>query len=1036
MSWVWHRPKQRLAKPDWNRPVSLEGDERLQHLYEWERRCRGYEVFAQSVPLEPPFAPFDPEDAGSGISPAYPYIEAGHASNLAHLSLLLPREQKVTAQASESLLRSWQGLRFPLSFEIVADADEVTYQVTCGKGEAETVASSLSLHFPQAQVEPGRDTLWQKMQPLLESQPLLDPVSSVPPHQGVLADYHVVDFGLLHFAFQPLLHFASFAADPLGGLVAALGTLREGEVAGLQVLLVPARQGWAASLQRVAAAFESDERVYGESLPLWQAKQKTASPLFACTVRVFGVSATGDGLTQGGASGEENAFDLCRKVGQALSGFSDPHANALLALDNEGYPHPAHLVDVLKRQSHRSGMLLSAQELSGLVHPPCESLHHPKLLRHDPKEQPLPEHLSLGHGTVLGLHTFRNQQQALVWPDEFRNRHAYILGATRMGKSTLLLNLLAQDMEAGRGLCLIDPHGDLALDVLERVSPERVADVLYLDFADRDFPPSMGLLEAHDEWERRLLTSDVLSVLKRLFSSSWGDRLEHMLRHALLTLLAASSDGSETKDSSASAWERNGTTHGESSYTLRDIRPLLSDKAFRETVLKRVPDPELRAFWHGEFPSYSASTFAPIYNKLGLVLPSPLVRNVVAQKQSRLHLPSLINAKKVLLVNLNSSLIGSDNAHFLGALLVSRIQIAAMQSLRQGRAGRTPFTLYVDEFQNFVVSSFETILSEAGKAGLSLVMANQFLEQLGSSLQTAILGNVGTMVSFRVSSDSGRLLEKELAGRFTQSDMVSLSRGEAVARVGSASDSFAIQTLPPPSSQQRSLAPEIRERTQRECCRPRTDVEAELALKEEAAAKKEVTAGEEVKEETAPRAKPRRSDTGDELKDGEGRRDSALFNEPADEETPPAKPAKQARSTRRRRAEAGTRRRGRAQTSTPPASHMTEGVAPLSTSLGSKPRPAEDYEKAVPDETESSDEVMPFAEVMTPEEAVIAGTGNPRLPEDVSLVASLSIEPSSPAPLLEPLTFGLREPDGDKDQETNNDATNNVIRETGEVQSP
>jgi hypothetical protein len=263
--------------------------------------------------------------------------------------------------------------------------------------------------------------------------------------------------------------------------------------------------------------------------------------------------------------------------------------------------------------------------------------------------------------------------------------------------------------------------------------------------------------------------------------------------------------------------------------TLRDIRPLLSHKGYREALLRNIHDPDLLAFWQGEFPAYSSSTFAPIYNKLGLLLSSGLVRNIVAQSRSKLSFPQLIQNKKVVLVNLSAGLIGEDNAHFLGALLVSKLQIAAMQSLRYGREQRTPFTLYVDEFQHFVVSSFEKILSEAGKAGLSLVMANQFLEQLPGSLQSAIVGNVGTVAAFRVSSESGRLLEKELAGKVTAERFVSLQRGEAVVRIGSARDTALIHTSPPPTAEKSVGIGEIVEATRTEVCRSRTDIEAELA---------------------------------------------------------------------------------------------------------------------------------------------------------------------------------------------------------------
>jgi hypothetical protein len=795
MSWVWNRQKQRPGKVDWNTPVLPAGADRLQALYDWERPCRGYDVFPYPVPLEPPFVPFEADGRIEAASPYSTPRQLPHntGSDLAFLSLLLPPEQKVSTGIADSLLRAWQGLRSPLSFEVVADSREIAFQFACQRSEGEEVASALRMHCPLAEFGGGEscsgvsedtdDTLRRRLTPL-RGQPL---------------GYQAVDFGLLHFSFQPLQRFSAFATDPLAALVGSLSQLQRGEVAGLQVLLAPARGNWPASLLRLAGEFDSEQKVYGESLPVWQARQKTASPLFACVVRAFGVSVGGD----------SRAFALCQKVGGTLGTFSEPNSNELVALDNAHYPHEEHFRDLLNRQSRRQGILLSAAELVGLVHPPSEKLQHPKLLRLDPNRHPLPEHVVAGRGAVLGLYRYRDEEQAVAWPDEYRNRHCYTIGATRMGKSTLLLNLIAQDLRSGRGLCLIDPHGDLANDVLERVPPERMHDVLYLDFADREHPPAMGLLEASDEWEQRLIASDVLSVLRRLFASSWGDRLEHILRHALLTLLS------------------------EPGHTLRDIRPLLADKEYRNAVLRSVRDPELRAFWHSEFPGYSSSTFSPVYNKLGLVLSSPLVRNIVAQKESRLPLGEMMAEKKVLIVNLSSNLVGADNAHFLGALLVSKIQIAAMQNLRRGRAERTPFTLYVDEFQNFLVSSFEKILSEAGKAGLSLVMANQFLEQLSSGLQTAILGNVGTLLSFRVSADSGRLLEKEFAGRFTQSDVVGLNRGEAVARIGSATDSFRLHTLPPPQStpahQSRTITLQIMRQTHELCCRSREEVEAELA---------------------------------------------------------------------------------------------------------------------------------------------------------------------------------------------------------------
>lgn len=827
MSWVWHNKKAAHREPDWNAPVPDTRNARLEYLYAWERRCRGYDLYPHPVSIEPPFVPYRPGAPHELLSHS-PFAPPATPA-FAHIALDLPLDQKVTLAAASSFLTALPTASTSLAFEIVAHPTAIAYQLTCPESSAPGVLATAQMHWPRAQLGAGPDFVRQS---LIEQGLVTESLNNKALNNHSLNDHSlndhsfVVEFGLQQFAFLPLTCSESWAIDPLSGVLAGLGTLEEGEVAGLQILFAPATRSWNAALLQVAAEFEEPQgnenhrAAYSNHLAPFDPMQRAArakldSPLYAAVIRVFAVS----------KEGQTRAFALCKKIGGALGAFnatSGQTGNALLALANQETnpatgsisahnPLPANgcFETVLERTTHRSGLLLSLPELAGLIHPPGESVQHPKLRRHDPNARSLSDELLHADGIALGLHTYRGEDQTLVWPDAYRNRHAYILGATRMGKSTLLLNMMMQDIQAGRGLCLIDPHGDLALDVLERIPRERAADTLYLDFSDREHPLALGLLESHSEGERRLLCSDLLSVLHRVFASSWGDRLEHILRHAILTLLAAGQKS-------------------DTPYTLRDIRPLLSNPAFRERIVSDLDDLDLKAFWKGEFQGYSGATFAPLYNKLGLVLSSPLVRNVIAGRQSKLSFEDVIRRRQILLVNLASSRIGSDNAHFLGALLVSKLQIAAMSNLRLGQSERTPLTLYVDEFQNFVVSSFQTILSEAGKAGLSLVMANQFLEQLSSPLQTAILSNAGTLLSFRVSSDSGRLLEKEFAGRFKSSELVSLHRGQAIARVGSAADSYDFATFPPPETKDASYAESIRAVSRERICRPREEVEAEL----------------------------------------------------------------------------------------------------------------------------------------------------------------------------------------------------------------
>lgn len=778
MTWVWHNKRQPEVEPEWNTPVLPLSDAYRQYLALWDERCRGYAVSTYPVHLEPPYTPLtiDGVPQPDALEAAFP-LAASTGTGRSFVVARLPIEQKVAPAAAESLLLAISRSTSIGSFEMVADSEEITYQWSHEAGERDNPASSLQMHCPLADVAMTEDIMKESLQEFAD----------------IPVGYRVIDFGLYQPIYQPLKHIANFAIDPQAGIIAVLGQVQAGEVAGLQVLFCATTNPWSESIPELAAQFTKPGSRYEQSLER-RARAKVSSPLVASVIRVFAVSRDGD----------NRAFALCQKLGGALGLLTETGGNQLIALDNAGYADEDHFTDLLNRTSHRQGMILSSAELSGLVHPPHEKLQHPKLVRLDPQDRPIPEELGDSRGPVIGTHVYRQKRQTVAWPETYRTRHAYILGATRMGKSTLLMNLIKQDMEQGRGLCLIDPHGDLAQDVLSLVPSDRAEDALYLDLSDRDFPVAMGLLEAKDEWEKRLLVSDLLAILHRLFASSWGDRLEHILRQVLMTLLA------------------------KPGHTLRDVRPLLTDAKYREQVLKGIRDPDLVTFWQGEFRGYTPATLAPIYNKLGTLLSSPLVRNIVAQPESRLPIARLMTEQKIIIVNLAQSLIGGDNAHLLGALLVSKIQIAAMQSLREQRGSRKPFTLVVDEFQNFVVSSFEKILSEAGKVELSLVMANQFLEQLPNQLQTAILSNVGTLISFRVSSDSARHLEPEFGRYYPAAQILDLQRGEAIVRLGQASDSFRINTLPPPQKPKVTHTQAIVERTRSTYCRTRTEVEAQL----------------------------------------------------------------------------------------------------------------------------------------------------------------------------------------------------------------
>lgn len=818
MTWFSYRGRYQSQKTlqDWDAPLPEREDDRLESLYAWERRLRGYDLYPKPVALEPAFVPYEPDlDADTGGWQSVPqplngYQEEGQSC----LRMRLPVDLKVTPAQSTELLTGLRGLTRPVALEIIATERAIHYQIAVSPSDVELCRAAIMYCCPLARISgKGDDDL------------LLDSLIALDERESAMC---AVDFGLYHPAYRPLRLFESFATDPHAMLHVAIGSLKSGEVACLQVIATPARGRWRDSLSRLVAQFDGVTQPAHPNTRDNELERglryKLSTPLWAAAVRAFAVASCAPGGKP--ERMPKRALTLCQDMAEALDAAVQDGCNRLIALDDSGYGAGDQLRDVLDRRVRRTGMLLSTAELAGLWHPPSQSLTHPRLVRYDPKQRLLPDHLRNAPGAVMGVIepdqvTASGEEPQLVpWPDAMRPRHLYMLGATRMGKSTLLLNLIAQDLLNGRGLCLIDPHGDLARDVLERVPPNRMDDVLYVDLSDQAHPPALGLLETADEWEKGLLVSDLLAVMHRLFSSSWGDRLEHILRHALLTLLAARTSPSGTP------------------LTLRDIRPLLDNKVYRAKLLEQVQDPDLKTFWNTEFSGYQSSAFAPIYNKLSLLLSSPVVRNIIGGAENRLQAGDLIKDRRVLLVNLAQSIIGEDNAHFLGALLVSRIQLAAMHNLRLGRGDRMPFTLYVDEFQNFVVSSFEKILSEAGKAGLTLVMANQFLEQLDIGLATAIRSNAGTLVSFRVSAQSGRSLEAEFGGLYGAGVLTNLECGQAVARIGRAGDSILIRTfLPVEPGTMGALsgtAAIVRKATHHRVCRPRQEVEAELRTADEA----------------------------------------------------------------------------------------------------------------------------------------------------------------------------------------------------------
>jgi hypothetical protein len=358
----------------------------------------------------------------------------------------------------------------------------------------------------------------------------------------------------------------------------------------------------------------------------------------------------------------------------------------------------------------------------------------------------------------------------------------YTLGRTGMGKTTMLLNMILNDIYAGEGVCFIDPHGDAVEMLLKYIPAFRAKDVIYFNPADLNYPVPINIFGECEEQRKHILVSGILSVFKKLYAGHWQHRQEHIMRNSILALLDYSGDK-----------------------TLFEIYKLFSDWRFRKQIVAEIKDPVVKEFWQGEFSKYlyqyKGEALIPIQNKLGAFLTVPMVRRIVGQAESKINFRKVIDDGKILLVNISKGRVGEDISSFLGSVMVIKLQLAAMSRIDMPEEKRRDYYLYVDEFQEFVASdAFEGILSEARKYRLCLTMAHQYIGQLDEDLRKAVFGNVGTVIAFAVGPEDAQFLEKEFYPDFKRNDLIMLDKHRIYLKLaidGKPSTPFSAVTLPP-----------------------------------------------------------------------------------------------------------------------------------------------------------------------------------------------------------------------------------------------
>jgi len=387
----------------------------------------------------------------------------------------------------------------------------------------------------------------------------------------------------------------------------------------------------------------------------------------------------------------------------------------------------------------------------------------------------------------------------------------YILGKTNTGKSTLIKNMVASDIRRGHGAALIDPHGDLAGSLLDLIPDSRIKDVIYFNPADLEYPIAFNPFEDVKPEKRHLVTSGLIAVFKKVSGDFWGPRMEHILRNAILTLL-------EQPES-----------------VLSDIPLLLTDKYFRLNMVEKISNRNVRNFWMSEFEKYTAWTrseaTAPILNRIGQFLSTTLIHNIIGQPKSAFDLREIMDSGKILIADLSKGKIGDDNCSLLGSLLVTKLQLAAMSRADSPEGQRKPFYLFVDELHSFLTLSFADILSEARKYGLYLVMSHQYIDQLDERIRAAIIGNVGSIISFRLGAEDAKYLSREFYPVFNEYDLVNIPNHHIYLKLmidGRTSPAFSAITLPPITTAD-SQCKKIITRSRKKYALPRSEVEKRIS---------------------------------------------------------------------------------------------------------------------------------------------------------------------------------------------------------------
>ncbi len=663
------------------------------------------------------------------------------------LQVAVPRDNEVKIDAMEQLFSSlytlyrgkanwfdWQFLKVQdhVAFEIVGMPGDIRFYVTVAHKNKELLEKQIHGTYPGAMITEVEDF-------------------------NIFSEDGEVAFASLKLKFGnyfPIKIFRDLAVDPLALLTSSIAKLSEHEAAVIQFIVAPADSKWRLLGRRFVSKTKKNEadpekaKFNVDAKTLEAIENKISKPGFNVSIRIVA-----------NAPDKARAKLILDNIKSAFAQFSSDQN--FITSDRIRIPS-FFMTDFIYRYQpmFKKASVLTSEELATVFHFPNKSIETPNIFWLNAKRAPAPQEVP-DHGDLyLGKSIFRGQKRDVCLLNPDRERHIYIIGATGTGKSTILAQMILQDIRAGRGVCFIDPH-DTFEQILESIPPERVEDVIYFDPSNMDRPMGWNIMEAHTDMERHMTVTGFIGLLYKLFDPHQtgivGPRLEHSVRNAMLTVMEAEPRG-----------------------TLIEVMRVVQDPGgpYLQELLPRVQDQLVKRFWTEQIAATSefhkSETLDYIVSKFGRFVTNKMIRNIIGQSQSSFNFRRAMDEGKILIINLAKGLIGEENSSFLGNLLVPKILAAATSRQDMPAEQRRDFYLYVDEFQNFATPDFATILSEARKFALNLTVANQFIAQVEEDVKNAIFGNVGTKMAFRVGVADAQFLAHEFAPTFGEPDLLKI----------------------------------------------------------------------------------------------------------------------------------------------------------------------------------------------------------------------------------------------------------------------